>query len=123
MFKHGSRGALSRALVITALAGAPFIASPVRAASQSCNIDLALPDCRTSPVPANGQWHFVHIDVSSFLTYSVVDAGNGVRVAHGTTGVFGTSRTITGLYSRYYLHLMNGVTGAIIGGSGTINNN
>lgn len=97
--------------------------SATYAASESCSVGIVPIECWTDPVRANGNSHHVHIDVSPHLTWSVVDKDNGKVVARGTSGWGYTRRTITGLYGRYRLHIQNGVTAVITGGSGTINNN
>lgn len=99
------------------------LATTAFAASERCSVGIVPVECWTDPVRANPNSHHVHIDVSPHLTWSVVDKDNGKVVARGTSGWGWTRRTITGLYGRYRLHIQNGVTAVITGGTGTINNN
>jgi hypothetical protein len=92
------------------------------AASESCWTQFSVPECTTRAIPANAQNHFVHVSVGPFQTYSVNDTDMHVQVAHGTNGILGTERTITGLTNHYNAHIGNLLTSAITGSSVTITN-
>lgn len=94
----------------------------VGAASESCHTQFSVPVCTTDSIPANAQNHFVHVSVGPFQTWSVHDVGNGVQVGHGTNGILGTERTITGLFGRYNATISNILTSAITGSGVTITN-
>ncbi|MDQ3235379.1 MAG: hypothetical protein M3Q07_26510 [Pseudobdellovibrionaceae bacterium] len=110
---------------ILAISGTSLLiqATSAQAASESCSLSFGAAQCWTEAVAANSRSHHVHIDISSHITWSVVDIDNDAVVARGTSGWLGTERTITGLYGKYVLHLQNAATAVILGGSGTIHNN
>jgi hypothetical protein len=93
-----------------------------QAASKTCTVGFAPPTCTTGWVRANASGHFVHVSVTSWQTWKVTDIDTHVRVAHGTNGVLGSSRTITGLYGRYNATISNQVTAVVLGGRITISN-
>lgn len=76
------------------------------AASNTCWMAI-LPrshnSCTTTSVSANPNGHFVHINISPRVAYRVIDSSNGAVVSSGTSGLLGTRKTITGLYSRYHI--------------------
>ncbi len=92
--------------------------SPVMAVSKTCSFTLL--DCYTESISANKDNHFIHITVSPKVEFAVRDIRNNNIVASGTAGDWGVSRTITGLYSEYRLHVLKAKT--LSGGSGTISN-
>ena len=110
---------LAAVLALASLAGVGI----AQAASKTCYTGFAPPDCTTGTIRANSSGHFVHVSVTSWQTWSVHDVDTHVRVAHGTNGVLGTERTITGLYGRYNASISNMVTSVVLGGHITISNN
>ena len=90
------------ATIITASAAA-FVSMPTFAVSSGCTTSTGvLRYCKTGTIPANAQRHFIHIDVTRFVTYKLNDAKSGKIVASGKTGSSNTNKTTTGLYGRYY---------------------
>jgi hypothetical protein len=110
---------LAAVLAVASLAGAGI----ADAASKTCYTGFAPPDCTTGWIRANSSGHFVHVSVSSWQTWKVTDIDTHVRVAHGTNGILGSERTITGLYGRYNATISNMVTSVVVGGHITISNN
>jgi len=78
---------------------------PARTSSaQVCNL-LAVEvvtrfGCR---MPANAANHFLHISMPGFSTAAIQDIGTHVYVFTDDAGLFGISRTITGLFGTYEL--------------------
>ncbi|RYG20281.1 hypothetical protein EON82_20440 [bacterium] len=105
-------------------AAALAVASPLFAASSTCHIGHAqYGGCDTNAVAAHSRNHFVHISVTSYLPYKVIDQTNGVVVAKGNAGLWGVDKTITGLYSRYRAEAKYNPICEITGGHITIDNN
>jgi hypothetical protein len=98
-------------------------AAPSLAASDDCGVGFAPASCRTKAIPANKENHFVHIMVSPYMKYRVVDSTNGDVVARGTAGFFGVRKTITGLYAKYYAAIDVTPQVPVIGGNISIRNN
>lgn len=91
------------AATLVAVLGA---ASPAQAAEFSaCNTFLGT-SCYTRSVQAEGGnvYIFLAAPPVGACNYEVVDSSNGHVVAKNSY-FYSTSRTINGLYSRYYVHL------------------
>jgi len=105
-----------------ALAGLLGFDSAAQAASKTCRTGLVPTFCTTGWIRANPRTHHVHVSVSSWQTWSVHDIDSRVRVGHGTNGIWGTEKTITGLYGRYNASISNQLSSSIVGGHITIRN-
>jgi hypothetical protein len=55
----------------------------------------------TAPIAANAKFHFLHVSATPFSTVAVQDLRTQVFVLTENVGLFGLSRTITGLYGVY----------------------
>lgn len=77
-----------------------------KAASAMCPIIVGS-NCYTAPIPANKANHFVHVKIDPFVDFTVIDTKIDKVVYRGSSGFWGTKKTITGLYSDYKLHIMN----------------
>jgi hypothetical protein len=96
----------SAILVAVALAVMPPMA---QAASSTCNAGWGDGFCHTDNIPANPQFHFVHVDVNGPCSlFTVRDRANGITVFQGSSGWSGYERTIGGLYSEYSVYLYGG---------------
>lgn len=84
--------------------GAALTAPAATASAASCwtttNPAFTSFTCR---LPANSTNHFIHISTGPFVTVDAIDFHSFVRVYHGKAGVWGIEKTVTGLYSVYYL--------------------
>jgi hypothetical protein len=89
--------------------------APAFAASSQCAVGFNHPACRTKAIQANAANHFIHISVSPYMSYQVVDTANGVVVASGKAGFLGVRKTITGLYSRYHAAIRDNSRAAVAG--------
>ena len=112
--------AVASTMVLAALLGR---GGASHAASSTCTVGIAPAECTTDWVRANPTTHHIHIKVSPWQTYYLKDIDTHVVVAHGTNGMLGTERTVTGLYGRYTGTVNNALTALLIGGGITISNN
>ena len=93
-------------LLAVALAAAP---SAAMAASTTCYAAFSDGFCHSDNIPANSQFHFVHVDVSGPCDlFTVVDRSNYVTVYQSSSGWGGREKTIGGLYSEYSVYLYGG---------------
>jgi hypothetical protein len=90
-----------------ALAATPAVSV---ASSAGCSAALSDGFCHTDNIPANRDFHFVHVDVSGPSDlFTVVDRSNYVTVYQSSSGWGGKEKTIGGLYSDYSVYLYGGV--------------
>jgi hypothetical protein len=94
---------LNRGMMAMAVVAICMVAQPALAASNTCTMFTKRISCTTKSVRANPNGHFVHIEVSPRVSYTVYDSDNGVAVKSGRSSVVGNSQTITGLYGRYHV--------------------
>ena len=99
----GGRPAAMMAAAVLAAAALGVSAQGASAASSTCWIPVTVESCTTSPVRANGDGHFVHIDIAPQVEYQVVDVDTRVVVDMGKSGWSGKRKTIPGMYGRYVL--------------------
>lgn len=94
------------------LVAVAFAAAPASAMAQTAACSAAFSDgfCHTDNIPANGQFHFVHVDVHGPSDlFTVVDRENGIIVYQSNSGWGGRDHTVGGLYGSYSVYLYGGV--------------
>ena len=94
---------LTKMISAFALSATALLATPAFAAESTCYINKAhVGGCKTGVVKSNDLHHYIHIDTSRWVKYSLTDAKNNKVVASGNSGWSTVSRTVTGLYGRYF---------------------
>lgn len=94
--------------VLSMAVSLPLLSMTITAKAQSATCVITVgQNCYTNSIPANKNNHFVHITLSPFVDYTVIDSKIDKVVYRGSSGFWGVKKTITGLYSDYKLHIMN----------------
>ncbi len=103
-------------LITGAALGCVLLSAAVPASATRVSCSPIVFACNTATINANARNHFIHVQASRFLTWQVKDVNSRVIVAHGTSGIRGTDKTITGLYGTYNGRASNVATSVLIGG-------